>query len=386
MSSLPVVRSNICLNTHPVGCAAFVRRQIDQVRHHAPIPGNTPRTALIIGASTGYGLASRIEAGFACGSDTIGVSFERAPDGHKSGTPGWYNNRAFERAAAEARLRAVTIEADAFADETKKQVVEALRAWGRKVDLIVYSLASPVRVDPVDGVSYRSAIKPIGAPYSGTTVDAVTARLSQVTVEPATPEETFATVKVMGGEDWQRWMDQLAAAGLLGRGVITVAFSYIGPALTQAIYRSGTLGAAKANLEATAHTLTRSLAPVAGRAFVSVNKALVTRASAVIPAMPLYIAALYRAMKDRKLHEGCIEQIERLFRERLYTEADVPVDEEGRIRIDDWEMRADVQATVDELMAAVRPDNVADLVDIEGYRHDFFELHGFHAPKPVPEA
>jgi len=374
----PLVRNNICINTQPGGLAAAVHQQIGCVRARGPIP-NGPKTVLVVGGSTGYGLASRITAAFGCGAATVGVSVERAGSPGRTGSPGWYNNRVFEKAAGEAGLPAVTIEQDAFLDDTKNRVAEALRRMGRKADLVIYSVVSPVRTDPVDGVEYRLALKAVGAVYTGVTVDMMTGQLGACTMEPATPEEIFGAVKVMGGEDWARWMNGLLEAGLLAPGCRTLAYSYIGPAFSHPIYRHGTIGRAKAHLEKTAVEIDGRLreSGVKGRAWVSVNKALVTRASAMMPGISLYMACLFRVMKEKGLHEGCVEQMGRLFREFLYAGGPVPADGENRIRLDDGEMREEVQADVARRMARITADNLAELADVAGLRHDFLEAHGF---------
>ena len=379
MPDTPKVRGGLCLNVDGEGCKRFVARDIAREKAKAPVQ-NGPKSVLVLGCSGGYGLASRIAAAFGGPkAETLGVSFERAPSERKAGSPGWYNNEAFDAAAKAEGLKAVTVSADAFADATRELVAQLARDNGfAPFDLVVYSLASPLRPDPVDGVPYKSAIKPIGKAHVARTRDMMTCEMKEVAVEPATEEEIKATVKVMGGEDWLRWMDFLQAQGLLARGVKTVAYSYIGPRCTQDIYRSGTLGRAKENLEAAAKQITAALAPLGGVGVVSVNKALVTRASAVIPAMPPYISCLFKVMKAKGLHEDCLDQIDRLFRDRLYRpDGTMPADSEGRIRIDDWEMRPDVQAEVDALMAALAPDNVEATTDIAGYRTDFLALHGF---------
>ncbi len=371
----PKFRNNIFMNAHPVGCAVEVRNQIDYVLSRKSIDG--PKNVLVVGASTGYGLASRIVATFGAKAGTVGVAFEKEGSEKRTGTAGWYNMCAFDKEARDAGLLAESINGDAFSDEVKQQAIGLIKDKMKKVDLVVYSLASPVRTDPKSGEMYRSVLKPIGAPYTKETVDLMNGEVKEFTVEPALPGEVEATVKVMGGEDWALWIDALAAAGVLAEGVKTVAFSYVGPEVTQNIYRSGTVGKAKEHLERTARSLTEELASLHGNAFVSVNKALVTRSSAVIPVLPLYIALLFKVMKEKGIHEGCIEQIYRLFAERLYTGNEVPVDEEGRIRIDDLEMRHDVQQAVASLWTKVTEENFREIADVEGYRRDFFQIHGF---------
>lgn len=387
----PMIRSNICINAHPVGCAKETERQIAYVQGQkakrgtksAKEGGNGPKTVLVLGCSTGYGLASRIAAAFEYGADTIGVSFEKEGTETKGGTPGWYNNMAFDRAAKKAGLESITINGDAYSDEIRAEVIADVKKMNRKFDLIIYSLASPVRVDPDTKVMYRSVIKPENKPYSGETMDMMTEKLSVMTAEPATAEEVANTVKVMGGEDWIRWIKQLTEAGVLNQGCRTVAYSYIGPELSHAIYRNGTIGAAKKDLEAKAHEIDKSLkTSVGGAAYVSENKGLVTRSSAVIPIISLYLSVLFKVMKEKGTHEGCIEQMERLFAERLFTgdnsaAGNVPVDSEGRIRIDDLELTDDVQNEVNKRMATITEENLSTVGDLVGYKHDFLATNGF---------
>ena len=375
----PLIRSNVCVTAHPSGCAEAVRRQVDYIRRQ-PVISHGPGSVLVLGASTGYGLASRITAAFGCNAYTVGVSLERPGRHERPGSPGWYNNRAFDRLACEANLPSLTIEGDAFSDDLKGRVVAALRAAGRRLDLVVYSVVSPMRTDPRDGTIRRLAIKPVGASYNGLTLDVAEGTLAPVTLEPATEQEIHDTVNVMGGGDWGGWIDQLMAADVLNTGCRTLAYSYIGPASSHAIYRHGTLGRAKEHLEQTALELNNRLEHIGGGAWVSVNKALVTRASAVIPVVPLSIAALLKVMKRKGLHEGCIEQVARLFRTRLYAGGCVPVDEAGRIRMDDWELRDDVQAETARCLADVTPDNFKELTDWPGFLSDFLQACGFAVP------
>lgn len=375
-----MVRNNICLNAHPIGCAIETARQIEYVKAKSSAYGRLagPRAVLVIGCSTGYGLASRIAAAFGFGAATIGVSYERSPSDTSTGTPGWYDNRTFDRAAAAAGLPSRSIDGDAFSKSVKASAIEAARELGVSFDLVVYSLASPVRPDPETGELYRSVIKPIGGAYRGRNVDVFTGELSFVEVQPATETEVAQTIKVMGGEDWELWIKALSEAGALAPGATTVAYSYVGPELSWPIYRDGTIGAAKAHLEATAGRLAAA-APGGLKAYVSINKALVTRSSAVIPIIPLYLSILFKVMKDRGIHEGCIAQIDRLYRERLYkgTNGGLPLDSEGRIRIDELEMGASVQAEVSARMARIKPENLAELADVDGFRQDFLRVHGF---------
>ncbi len=388
----PLIRSNMCINAHPQGCAAEVKHQIEYIEKKfaersalGKQSKDAPKTVLVLGCSTGYGLASRITAAFGYKAVTIGVSFEKeGSDGdgdssrEKTGTPGWYNNMAFDKYAKEAGLEAVTYNGDAFSHEMRKNVIDTLKKMDRKVDLLVYSVASSVRVDPDNGTIYRSVLKPVGKVFSGATIDCLSGRISTISANPATEEEIANTVKVMGGEDWAIWIHQLKEAGVLAEGVKTVAYSYIGPKLSHAIYRDGTIGSAKKHLEATARDLNSELKnDLNGEAYVSVNKGLVTRSSAVIPIIPMYISILFKVMKELGNHEGCIEQMERLFTERLYTGSAVPTDSENLIRIDDYELDPKVQAEVDKRMATVTQENLSEIGDLEGYRHDFLATNGF---------
>lgn len=374
----PMVRNGVCINAHPDGCRVQVERQIEYAKRQRPVDG--PKRVLVIGSSTGYGLASRIVSTFSSGAATIGIFYERAGSNKRSGTAGWYNSAAFQEAAQGAGHSAVNINADAFSDDTKERTVETIRQELGAVDLVVYSLAAPARTDPDTGERYSSVIKPIGEPFASVTADPMSGTVSDIAVPPATDEEIKATVKVMGGEDWRRWIRVLADAGALSCGVTTVAYSYIGPPATQPVYRSGTLGKAKEHLESSAVQITDDLAPLGGSAYVSVNKALVTRASAVIPVVPLYVSLLYDVMKRKEIHEDCIHQIYRLFTDRLFSAGPVPVDDHGRIRMDDLEMRTDVQREVTLLWTAVRETRDMSLVDFEEYRRTFLAFHGFGIP------
>lgn len=375
----PKILRNICLTAHPLGCSAQVKDQIDYVCGKESLAG-TKRT-LIVGASNGYGLAARIMAAYGCGADTVGVAYERPGTNAKPGSAGWYNDIAFRRAAEQDRLGAWSINGDAFSREIKEQTVDLIKDKLGRVDLVVYSIASPRRMDPETGILHSSVIKPIGRPFVEKTVDFQTGEVSEIRAEPASSKKEIKdTVKVMGGEDWALWIEALDAEGLLEEGTTTLAFSYIGPAFTAPIYRDGTIGEAKKHLERTAKTLNRRLAQRGGRALVSVNKALVTRASAVIPAVPLYIALLYRVMKDRGLHEACIQQIDRLFRNFLYSDNPLPTDEEGRIRLDDREMLPEVQEEVRKRWQRVTTENVERLSDIAGFRDEYLRYHGFGVP------
>jgi enoyl-[acyl-carrier protein] reductase/trans-2-enoyl-CoA reductase (NAD+) len=372
----PKILRNICLTAHPAGCSAQVRAQIDYVRGKAPLAG-TKRT-LVIGASNGYGLAARILAAYGCEADTVGVAYERPGTESKPGSAGWYNDAAFRQAAAQDRLGAWSVNGDAFSREIKEQTVDLIKDKLGKIDLVVYSIASPRRMNPETGVLHSSVIKPIDRPFVEKTVDFQSGVVSEIRAEPAgSRKEIEDTVKVMGGEDWQLWIDALEAAGALEDRVTTLAFSYIGSEFTAPIYRDGTIGEAKKHLERTARALNRRLAQRGGRALISVNKALVTRASSVIPAVPLYIALLYRVMKERGLHEACIQQIDRLFRDCLYSDNPLPKDEEGRIRLDDREMLPEVQEEVRKRWRRVTSENVERLSDIAGFRDEYLRYHGF---------
>ena len=371
----PKIRGFICTTAHPEGCAAHVQEQIHFVRSRSPIAG-LPKRVLVIGASTGYGLASRIVPAFAGGAATLGVFFEKPPEPQRTASAGWYNSVAFERAAHAAGLYAKSINGDAFSDAIKQQVIDMIKADLGTVDTVIYSLASPRRTHPKTGVVHKSVLKPIGAPYSAQTLDTDKGTISTITIEPASEQEIADTLAVMGGEDWEMWIDALAAAGVLAPDATTVAYSYIGPDITWAIYRNGTIGHAKEHLEATAKRLSQKV----GRACVSINKALVTQASSAIPVVPLYISLLYKVMKAKGTHEGCIEQIHRLFAARLAPGKDPQLDEAGRIRVDDWEMQPDVQAAVAELWPQVTTENLPQLSDIAGYRTEFLKLFGFGLP------
>jgi enoyl-[acyl-carrier protein] reductase/trans-2-enoyl-CoA reductase (NAD+) len=371
----PRMRGFICLTSHPKGCEQNVKNQIAYVKSKGPIDG--AKKVLVIGASTGFGLASRITSAFGSDAATIGVFFEKPPTEGKTASPGWYNSAAFENQAHEAGLYAKSINGDAFSNEIKKQTLDLIKADLGQVDLIIYSLASPVRVHPATGILHRSVLKPIGSTFTNKTVDFHSGKVSEISIEPSNDDDIENTIAVMGGEDWAMWIDALKAENLLAPGATTVAYSYIGPSLTEAVYRKGTIGRAKDNLEATAFSITDSLKDIEGKAFVSVNKALVTQASSAIPVIPLYISLLYKIMKEEGIHEGCIEQIQRLYQDRLYTGKPIPTDENGRIRIDDWEMRADVQAKVAQLWNEAVTENVSEIGDLEGYRNDFYNLFGF---------
>ncbi|MFB4326083.1 trans-2-enoyl-CoA reductase family protein [Priestia sp. BR_2] len=371
----PRTRGFICTTSHPVGCEAQVQEQIDYVLKQPGIEG--PRNVLVIGASTGYGLSARIAAAFGARANTVGVYRPSQATEKRTASAGWYNSAAFEKAAAAAGLKSYSVTGDAFTQETKAKTVELIRKELGQVDLVVYSVASARRTLPETGETVSSVLKPIGPAYTNKTVNFHTGEVTEVTIEPATEEEVKNTVEVMGGDDWELWMNELAEGGVLAPDVTTIAFSYIGSEITKAIYRDGSIGQAKDHLEATALKLNEKLATGGGRAYVTVSKALVTQSSSAIPVVPLYVSALYKVMKEKGLHEGCIEQIYRLFSDRLYNGQETPVDEKGRIRIDDWELREDVQAEVAELWSKVTSENIEELTDLAGYRREFFQLFGF---------
>ncbi len=370
----PKTRGFICTTAHPDGCAGNVREQIEYVKSQ-PAMANPPKNVLVVGASTGYGLASRIVPAFGGGASTIGVFFEKPPTERKTASAGWYNSAAFEEEAQKAGLYAKSFNGDAFSEEMKTQVIETIKADLGKIDMVVYSLASPRRTDPTDGETYKSVLKPIGEPYSQKNLNTETGEVNSITIEPCTDEEIVHTVKVMGGEDWELWMEALGAAGVLADGVKTVAYSYIGPELTFPIYTNGTIGRAKEHLEQSAVRMNEIYGE--GTAVVSVNKALVTQASSAIPVVPLYISLLYKVMKEAGNHEGCIEQIQRLFADHLGSEGGPSYDEKGRIRIDDWEMSDEVQKPVHEKWAEVNTENLSQISDFSGYRDEFLKLFGF---------
>jgi enoyl-[acyl-carrier protein] reductase / trans-2-enoyl-CoA reductase (NAD+) len=370
----PKFRGFICTTAHPEGCAHNVKQQIEYVKERKKING--AKKVLVIGGSAGFGLASRIVSTFACGAATIGVFWEKAASGNKTATAGWYNTAAFEKAAKAEGIYAKSVNGDAFSNEIKEKTIELIKKDLGKVDMVIYSLASPRRNNPVDGNSYISVLKPIGKNFVNKNVDFHTGEIKDVVLEAATEEEINNTVKVMGGEDWELWIDALAKAGVLEKGVTTLAYSYIGPEITKPIYNGGTIGRAKDHLDITAQKMNEKLKVLEGKALVSVNKALVTQASSAIPVVPLYISLLYKAMKTKGIHEGCIEQIYRLFEDRLYS-GDMKLDEVGRIRVDDWEMREDVQKEVTKLWPEISTETLESISDIKGFRSEFFNLFGF---------
>lgn len=372
----PKVRGFICTTTHPVGCEANVREQIAYVKGKGKLEQG-PKKVLVIGASTGYGLASRINAAFGSGAATIGVFFEKPGTEKKTGTAGWYNAAAFDKAAKAEGLYAKSINGDAFSNECRDKVIELIKQDLGQIDLVVYSLASPVRKLPDSGEVVRSALKPIGEPYQSVALDTNKDVLVEAVVEPANEQEIADTIQVMGGQDWELWMNALDAAGVLAEGAKSVAYSYIGTDLTWPIYWHGTLGKAKEDLDRAAHAIDAKLKARGGNAHVAVLKSVVTQASAAIPVMPLYISMAFKVMKEQGIHEGCIEQIQRLFHDRLYSGQPAPVDEQNRLRLDDWELRDEVQNACREIWQKITDDTIYELTDYQGYKDEFLRLFGF---------
>ncbi len=369
----PKIRGFVCTTAHPNGCAAHVQQQIDYVKSHGPITG--PKNVLVIGASTGYGLAARITAAFGAAANTVGVFLEREPNERRTATAGWYNTVAFERASRRAGLKSFSINGDAFSDEIKAQTVAAVKSLEAPIDLVVYSLAAPKRTHPQTGETAKSVLKPIGDVYHGKTLNTDTGEVHPISIEPANEQEIADTISVMGGDDWALWMKALRDANALTPDCKTVAFTYIGPKLTWPIYWEGTIGRAKDDLDRTARDLDTALG-AQGKADIAVMKGLVTQASSAIPVVPLYISILFRVMEEKGIHEGCIEQLYRLFSNGLYG-SEAQIDDSGRIRMDDWEMREDVQAEVDRIWPQIETANLNDLSDFAGYRADFLKLFGF---------
>ena len=373
----PRIRGFICTTAHPAGCAAHVNQQIDYVTQRGAAADGAFGNVLVLGCSGGYGLASRIVAGFGCGASTLGVSFEKAPTESKTASAGWYNNKAFETRAAEQGLYAKTLDGDAFSDAMRDAVLETIKADLGQIDLVVYSLASPVRQHPKTEVLHRSSIKPLGEVLDIKTVHVEKGEVSNVALEPATAQEIADTVTVMGGEDWEYWMEALLAADLLAPNAKTVAYTYIGSELTWPIYWEGTLGKAKADLDRASTQIRQKLQSINGDARVAVLKAIVSQASAAIPVVPLYAALLFRVMKEQGSHEECIEHIDRLFASQLQAEADMQLDDAGRIRVDDLELADQVQAEVKKRWPLVDTTNLTELGDLAGFREDFLKIFGF---------
>ena len=372
----PKIRGFICTNAHPQGCAASINQQIDYVKSKGPIAGG-PKNVLVIGSSTGYGMASRITAAFGCGADTLGVFFEKPPTERRTASAGYYNSAAMQAAARAEGLYAESINGDAFSDEIKAEVIATLKRDMGPVDLIVYSLASPRRTDPKTGETYISSLKPIGEAFTMKGVNTDTLAVDELTVEPATEEEINNTIKVMGGEDWEWWIDALSDAGLLAEGCKTTAYTYIGKELTWPLYGHASIGMAKKDLDRASSAITAKLQAIGGESRVSVLKALVTQASSAIPIMPLYISILYKVMKAEGTHEGCIEQIQGLFERQIYTQGQADIDEDGRWRMDGEELKDSVQAQVAALWDSVTTENIGELTDFKGYHQEFLRLFGF---------
>lgn len=380
----PRVRGFICVTTHPQGCAENVREQIEYVKKQPISDG--PKKVLVIGASTGYGLSSRIAAAFGSNADTIGVFFEKPAEAEKPGTAGWYNTAEFEKQAKAAGLYAKSVNGDAFSDEIRQLTVDLVKKDLGKVDLVIYSLASPKRKNPKDGIVYDSTLKPVGQPFKAKTLNTDKEMVTDIEIQPANETEMANTVQVMGGDDWELWMDALLKAGVLAEGVKTIAYSYIGPEITWAIYRNGTIGKAKEDLENRAKKITGMLSGIKGSALVSVNKAVVTQASSAIPVVPLYISLLFKVMKEKGTHEGCIEQIHRLYAKHLYNGNKPQLDDAGRIRMDDWEMEPSTQKAVMDLWPTVTTENLKEISDYASYKAEFLKLFGFGLDKIDYEA
>jgi enoyl-[acyl-carrier protein] reductase / trans-2-enoyl-CoA reductase (NAD+) len=371
-------RGFICVNAHPGGCRENVARQAGMVRGGRTAGISGAKNVVVVGASTGYGLASRISAAWGFGAKTLGICLERAPERGRTATAGYYNTAAFHELAKADGLFAASLNADAFSDEAKRSAAEMVRREMGKADLVIYSVAAPKRTDARTGQTYSSVLKPIGQPYSSRTIDLDSARVTDVTIQPATEQEIADTVAVMGGEDWQAWMEMLLAENLLAEGARTLSYSYIGPELTWPVYRDGTIGQAKKDLEKTARELSAMLqARLGGSAWVAVNKAIVTQASAAIPVVPLYISILRKVMTEKRLEEGAIEQMRRLFFDYLADGRKAAVDADGRIRMDDREMRADVQSGVKEVWPGVTTENLFAETDYAGFQKEFRNLFGF---------
>ena len=367
----PKIRGFVCITAHPEGCAKKVAQEI-AIAKASPIKSG-PKKVLVIGASTGYGLSSRVTAAFSCEASTLGVFFERPSSNGKPASAGWYNTVAFEKEATAAGLYAKSINGDAFSNEIKANVIQTIKEdWGT-VDCVIYSLASPKRIDPTTGNTYKSCLKPIGSSFNNTSLDTNKGLIESVSIEPANEEDIENTIKVMGGEDWELWMEALSQAGVLTPETKTVAYSYIGPEVTWPVYKNGTIGTARLDVERASRTISKKYGI---EAYVSVNKAVVTQASSAIPVVPLYISILFKIMKAKGTHEGCIEQIVRLFKDRLY-EGDLNLDQDGRIRVDDWEMDSEVQAEVASIWPSVTTENLRDVSDFNAYQKEFLELFGF---------
>ncbi len=373
----PRVKGFICITAHPDGCAANVSSQIEHVKDKGIIDGG-PKNVLVVGASQGYGLASRIAAAFGSNANTLGVFFERPSERGRCASAGWYNSVAFEKEARSAGLYASSINGDAFSKEIKAEAIERIKGNMGKIDLLVYSIGAPRRTDPETGEVYKSVLKPIGNAYSNKYLDTDKKTIEEATLEAATEEDIRNTVKVMGGEDWELWIQALKDADVLADNCKTVAYDYIGPKATWPVYKDGTIGRAKLDLRRAKKAINENLANLNGQAYVSVNKAVVTQSSSAIPGVNLYITILFKVMKELGGHEGCIEQMQRLFSERLYNgSSDVPQDELGLIRMDDLEMRPEIQEAVAEVWPKVATENVDELTDFAGYQEEFLKIFGF---------
>ena len=371
----PRVRGFICTNAHPTGCAANVREQIEYVKSREPVAGG-PKKVLVIGASTGYGLASRISAAFGCGADTLGLFFEKPGTDKKTGSAGYYNSAAFQAAARTAGLYAESVNGDAFSDEIKRQTIEKIKSDLGQLDLVVYSLASPRRTDPKTGITHHSTLKPIGAPVTRKTLDTNKNEVSEVTIAPASEEEIASTVKVMGGEDWELWIEALSDASVLAAGCKTVAYTYIGKEITWPLYGRATIGRAKEDLDRAGHLLNARLRETGGEARVAVLKAVVTQSSSAIPVMPLYLALLLGLMKERGVHEGCIEQVFGLFNDCMYAK-NPELDDMQRWRMDGRELDDGIQSALAGLWEQATTENLNEISDCAGYQAEFLKLFGF---------
>ncbi len=372
----PRVRAFMCVTAHPTGCSKEMDKQIAYIKSKGAIEAG-PKNVLIIGASTGYGLSTRITAAFGCKSSTLGVFFERPAENGKTASPGWYNTAALQKAAREEGLYAESINGDAFSNEIKDQVIAKIQADLGKIDLVIYSLASPRRVDPNTGEVFRATLKPTDKVFSSMTLDTDKKRIENITLPCANEDELNGTIKVMGGEDWALWIDRLLAEGVLSEGARSIAYSYIGPKVTWPIYRNGTIGTAKKHLETTGRTLNEKMATIGGTAHVAVCKAVVTQASSAIPVVPLYMSILFKVMKKKGVNEGCIEQIHRLFVEKVYSGKGLVLDDDQRLRVDDFEMREDIQTEINEIWPTLTNDNFHQIADFDGYQKEFMSLFGF---------
>lgn len=371
----PRIKGFLCTTAHPVGCEVDVKRQISHVMSDGKVE-HGPKRVLVIGASGGYGLASRITAAFGAGAATIGVFFERPAAKNRTASPGWYKSAAFTRLAREAGLYAKNLNGDAFSEDLKNETIDLIRKDLGQVDMVIYSLAAPARQLP-DGTLVRSTLKPIGEPFEGSTIDINSGEIRPITLEPATQEEVNDTVKVMGGEDWELWMNALLSAGVLAEGCVTTNYTYLGSEVTWPIYYHGTIGKAKEDLDRAARALAKPMSKIHGKAYVAVMKGLMTQAASAIPGMAIYLSLLFKVMKEKGTHEGCIEQTARLFREQLFSGGEMRLDEAGRIRMDDLELDAQTQSLVKEKWSQINSDNLTEISDFAGYREAFLQMHGF---------